>query len=895
MDPILAASYFSSNLTQLYTEAKKSALSNVRKEDATPALTTLHRKLRIQKDRLVTWGLEWSDETTGQDGNIDQSVARAGLTETVTSVLGNIKEVLEQADQIRSSRLASPNAVRPSKPVLEKASWHVVDQSKYDDLIKDLTTSIDILYDLSHSRRALAQESRSTHSPDDLGTEKIKSKVDSHLVRSPSFASSELTLVNPPSFTRPSLSPYAGLPPIIDTSALILPDEEPPPYQSFGSPAVTRMIGTLLRARASDSVRLRGSSGDLPVLVEYANFEAAYRDTGVPPPLQRLEQLCTVLQKARSQQDLYLLGYFEDSVQPRIGLVYDFLGSMHGGVVAEMGLKPVGLTAVSLLQTLQAASKTAKLAASDNVAATPPLEQRLRLALRVVEKLQDLHFEAFPHGNITSSSIAFITAKPGRPIRSCELRSVVVSAFDIFPDWRAERPNGPSSLNLYKHPKDNGRSSEPVTNIAYETYSLGLVLLEIGLWTPLSDLYKPKYTLADFKLRLEKIWIPRLAAKCGSLYMRVVQSCIRASEDDIGNLDMQRCWDSIMPVLRRCCLLDEDEPFQKDAAALTAAAVSAGSGTESTPTQPRRHHVSPFSDADHQRLMSASKAQDSTASPPPNRASSMASHARFTSAMPLAHAGFPGLAHWETETTLRQEDRTDSRPSSSIDMNRAESLSLRQGSSPATYTSKQAWHGRHDFYDCPFREYRRKVMLIQNQWRNRPLRTPGQTRTTGSQASSRELHRTATENVVALPQQLSTARTSSDMEGYSRRAAKPRIFPVKLAQEVIDNWHSDVGLRLSRIVERALKDSPETSAIDLVGLGHDALSARATILITCTSTARVKAAIKRKFDFDRAVFDLKIEKGRVRLCRGKARKESGGCFATRAGANGDANERYCFS
>ncbi|GME22819.1 het-s domain protein [Neofusicoccum parvum] len=67
-----------------------------------------------------------------------------------------------------------------------------------------------------------------------------------------------------------------------------------------------------------------------------------------------------------------------------------------------------------------------------------------------------------------------------------------------------------------------------------------------------------------------------------------------------------------------------------------------------------------------------------------------------------------------------------------------------------------------------------------------------------------------------------------------------------------------------RICEKALRDSPESSSIDLFGIGSSPSDAKATIVVTCASTAKVKAVLAKKFNYDRAVFDLKVHKGKIR-------------------------------
>lgn len=571
----MSISQFSGDLTLLYTETKKKALSSIsRAETTTPALSHLDRKLRIQKDRLITWGLEWTDQNKGSGGDIDKSVAKAGVTDTVTSVLGNIKEVLEQAERTKSSI--------SSRPASEKLPISTLDQDRYEDLLKDLSTSIDILYEISRTRIALATGSHPTFSADEYPHEYAPGTIVSEPMPSKtpylysSFASSELTLVNP-AFARPNLSPYSGLPASINLQALQLPAEAPPPYDTFGIPSATRMIGRLIKSRAPESVRtvLQTTADEAHVLVEFANYDPLYHETGVPPPLQRLEALAAALQQtqARQQRSLILLGYFEDPHQPRIGLVYDFLGAIHGGVAA-LGLDLEQLVPVSLLNLVQTANKGAK--PVDVANATPFLEDRFRVALRVAENLRDLHAEGYSHGNLNSGSVIFFRQGQDPQLRRGELHRPTLAAFDMFSKTRIERGSNAPGFNITKHPEDHDGNFDSIKAIQFDLYGLALLLLEIGLWIPLHDLYKPKYSLKDFKLRIEKLWVPKLASKCGSIYMRAVQTCLRLSDDpDVGKIDPTTTYESIIRRLRRACLLDEDEPIVAEIDLATAYSLSA--------------------------------------------------------------------------------------------------------------------------------------------------------------------------------------------------------------------------------------------------------------------------------------------------------------------------------
>jgi len=170
----MASLRYNHNLTSLYNDTKRKAAINVDKQEPSPAPARLNRKLHAQTDRLVTWGLEWAEET---NDSIDESVERAGLTENVTNILGNIKDILEQADRLSSHNPASDK--------------FVFNQDKYEDLLRDLTSSVDVLYDLSASRRAIARGTYpklSDHSHDiaKRGLYSLKTPFDAA-----SFASSE--------------------------------------------------------------------------------------------------------------------------------------------------------------------------------------------------------------------------------------------------------------------------------------------------------------------------------------------------------------------------------------------------------------------------------------------------------------------------------------------------------------------------------------------------------------------------------------------------------------------------------------------------------------------------------------------------------------------------------
>jgi hypothetical protein len=100
------------------------------------------------------------------------------------------------------------------------------------------------------------------------------------------------------------------------------------------------------------------------------------------------------------------------------------------------------------------------------------------------------------------------------------------------------------------------------------------------------------------------------------------------------------------------------------------------------------------------------------------------------------------------------------------------------------------------------------------------------------------------------------------MESIAR--PKLRLFPATFTPNIVEEWHTTMLPRLERLIERALKDSEETISIDLVAIGETQEKARPTIFVTCSSVAKVKAILARRFRFDESVFDLKVRRGKIR-------------------------------
>src|ERR1700753_1036177 len=303
-----------------------------------PELIDLHLAFRIQRERLSAWGLEWSDDSAAaEDPSIDEEGARAGLTSTVVDVLENIQNIFEKADHLYSSTARSATGVKSAEKtrILRTEEhflrWTEDDRIRYEGLAKDLTTSIDLLYDLSRTRRELRQGTYPTSGKskaDRPVTPPAPPPTKSSFLRS-AYSESEETLVNPSRASTTKTLTSLELPSRLDPSLLDLAEEQPPPYDSIGATQSSRMIAYLKQPQYP-SVSSGGEQEvvKIPILVEFAPFDPAYSATGVSPPSQRLDALLAYYARTSVPFDglptgtLSCLGFFEDPKAARYGLVY---------------------------------------------------------------------------------------------------------------------------------------------------------------------------------------------------------------------------------------------------------------------------------------------------------------------------------------------------------------------------------------------------------------------------------------------------------------------------------------------------------------------------------------------------------------------------------------------
>ncbi|OAL39739.1 hypothetical protein AYO20_01136 [Fonsecaea nubica] len=265
----------------------------------------------------------------------------------------------------------------------------------------------------------------------------------------------------------------------------------------------------------------KGADTGVPVLIEWKPYDPRATGSRAFVIALRAEGLCRLLEKfsATSLSVPSCLGFFDDVDGGRFGFTFPLPQTpLYGGL-----LQPANLNDLISGQP-----------------ALPPLEDRFKLASTLARTLFAFHCSEWLHKDFSSHNILLGTL-PGNN-SSADLTQPFVVGFTYS---RPEDHEGVSSEIrqtqslkhlLYQHPSLLLHSTPVAPRYckAFDLWSLGCVLLEIGLWRRLKDLWKPKYaenptTWTD---RLRNVWVGELRGRCGGQYEHVVTRCLSASEQD---------------------------------------------------------------------------------------------------------------------------------------------------------------------------------------------------------------------------------------------------------------------------------------------------------------------------------------------------------------------------
>lgn len=198
---------------------------------------------------------------------------------------------------------------------------------------------------------------------------------------------------------------------------------------------------------------------------------------------------------------------------------------------------------------------------------------RFRLAKKLLEAVHMMHCVGWVHKNIRSDSILFFPAPSITPrgppgpstsfpqtigyteplfvgLSRARVDDVVKDPAPYYDSRDVQNPFDPANrersrrkddinLDYYQHP-DKRHDSSIRYSRAHDIYSLGCVLLEIGLWKPLDQLADIDDDDYDKTKREFQALCANLNGKVGSIYSNVVRKCLAISTNERTETEVRK-------------------------------------------------------------------------------------------------------------------------------------------------------------------------------------------------------------------------------------------------------------------------------------------------------------------------------------------------------------------
>ena len=307
-----------------------------------------------------------------------------------------------------------------------------------------------------------------------------------------------------------------------------------------------------------------------PVFVEWQSYKGKddQPDISAKEQINELADFLSIPTRPKEFRTLDCAGLFKDEANDRYGVVFEMpkhlrnvSDSVHAG--SRRIYNPSTLTDFI-----------------HNVDGIIDLGIRFNLARKLVYSLVVMHTCGWLHKNLRPENILFFPAPPAAGGKMKENRKdvghpvivgyglsrpddiSVTSGNDDEGGWhnisRKDRAglsrvtpqnthnNGQPNTKIYQHPDKVARPGRRYRH-SYDIYSLGLLLLEIGLWQSLQqfEASRASETYEFHRFVLERL-VPDLWGQCGSIYGGVVRDCLTMSTDDaILGAESQRrlAWD----------------------------------------------------------------------------------------------------------------------------------------------------------------------------------------------------------------------------------------------------------------------------------------------------------------------------------------------------------------
>ncbi|KFA80177.1 hypothetical protein S40288_09977 [Stachybotrys chartarum IBT 40288] len=250
------------------------------------------------------------------------------------------------------------------------------------------------------------------------------------------------------------------------------------------------------------------------VLVEWLRYKGSWADEVIGPELHR--RLGTIIGLLHSESITKIPG--------SLSCKGAFLDQSHGAFGVIYSLPPLVGKPVTLHWLLDEGKHRC-----------PPLEQRFQLAHDICQCIHTFHKIGWLHRNLHSKNIMFFPPKEANDcgwVRDPRILGFGASRENDFSSYT----DGPESGQLRDYQQPEYLSYQARYREEFDFYSIGMILLEIGFWKPLSKITDSHrfqdVTSEQFRQQVLETRVPGLRNFMGTRYMEVTRRCLEGSFAD---------------------------------------------------------------------------------------------------------------------------------------------------------------------------------------------------------------------------------------------------------------------------------------------------------------------------------------------------------------------------
>jgi serine/threonine protein kinase len=298
---------------------------------------------------------------------------------------------------------------------------------------------------------------------------------------------------------------------------------------------------TILRPGTTSSTRMLATLSHENVIIEFKG----YQSTAGPDDIQNLESEVLKLLKLLNCVDTPLcrilkgIGYFHQPTRSCFAFLYQLPKAIY--------VDPNSSSPMTLLNMIKATRKSPRdPTKTELLPPLHPLESRFEFARKIACAVMYTHVMGYVHKSIRTSNI-IVLDKDSNQLSSAarfpkRLGEPFLCGFETARHDKAvsdQHGDAHWQFNIYRHPRRQGIHPQDRYTMNHDVYSLGVVLLELGLWKPLlqTGLSKLQGATADdiaagvVRDYLKKLAVENLPIILGTKYCETVLFCLNLDGD----------------------------------------------------------------------------------------------------------------------------------------------------------------------------------------------------------------------------------------------------------------------------------------------------------------------------------------------------------------------------